>query len=112
MRLSDRHKQIVQEMESDGYVWLSHMPANAIMRFRNKTRTGFTGFIKIEGLTFLTKRVANQISRGCKGIDRRRLTYKEQVLLLEKDLVQLEKELYQTKGIGARKVKRRYKSCW
>lgn len=103
MRLSDRHRRIVEEMESDGYVWLSHMSVNAQMRFRNKTRKGFKGFVKIEGLTFLTKRVADTISSGTsKNRAEKRLSYREQIALMEERLVELEAELYRLKGVGAR----------
>ena len=112
MRLSDKHLKIIEEVESDGYVWLSHLSKNAIERFRYKTKHGFSGYMKIEGLTFLTKRVAESIARGCRDGSRRRLTYKEQNELLEKDLVALERELYQAKKVGERKIKRRYKDVW
>lgn len=112
MRLSEKHLKIVQEVESDGYVWLSHLSKQAIERFRWKTRKGFKGYFKIEGLTFLTKRVADMLSVGSKNGDKPRLTYKEQVKYLEDQLIQLENELYQARGVGKIKVKRRYKDGW
>ena len=108
MRLSDRTKEIIEKMEKDGYVWLSHMPVNAQMRFRNRTKTGFKGFIKVEGLTFLTRRVADLFITGTKERDRKRLTFKEQIEWLENQLIELEKENYQLKGVGARKEQVRF----
>lgn len=108
MRLSERHRYVIEEMEKDGYVWLSHLSVNAQMRFRNKTKKGFDGYIKVEGLTFLTRRVADAISCGTKKPNEPRLTYKQQVEVLERKLVELEKELYQLKGVGARKEKVRF----
>lgn len=108
MRLSERKKYIIDEMEKDGYVWLSHLNVNAQMRFRNKTKIGFKGYIKVEGLTFLTRRVADSLTLGTKERDRKRLTYKEQIEWLENQLIDLEKELYQLKGTGARKEQVRF----
>lgn len=98
MRLSSEHRRIVKVMESSGYVWLTHLTPNAQMRFRNKTRAGFDGYIKIKGLTFFTKRVANYLEKSTSAPGRKRLTYKEQVAFLEKELIALEKENYQLKG--------------
>ena len=112
MRLSDKHKRVVEEMEASGYVWLSHLSTNAVMRFRYKTAQGFKGFIKVEGLTFLTKRVAEAIEYGSKGKNEKRMTYKEQVKMLEKQLVETERELYTAKGVGPIKIKRRFKDEW
>ena len=100
MRLSDRARYIIKEMEADGYVWLSHMPVNAQMRFRNRTRVGFDGYIKVEGLTFLTRRVADLLISGTKERDRKKLTFKEQIVWLEKQLIELEKENYALKHKG------------
>ena len=112
MRLSDRHLKIIKEVESDGYVWLSHLSKNAQYRFRYKTAKGFKGYYKIEGLTFLTKRVANMLELGVSGEGRKKLTVTQQLAILEKQLYELEKELYQLKGVGIMKVKRRYKNEW
>lgn len=104
MRLSDKHKVIVDQMERDGYVWLSHLAVTAQMRFRSKVKKGFRGFIVIENLTFLTKRVAESISAGtnAKGT---RLTLGQQVEMLENQLVELEFENYRLKGVGPRQEK-------
>lgn len=111
MRLSDRHRRIVEEMEADGYVWLSHLSVNAQMRFRNKTRKGFKGFLKVEGLTFMTSRVAEMIENGCKPKEaQRRLTYREQIAIMEKRLVELEAEVYRLKGVGAKHEIMRYRA--
>lgn len=102
MRLSSRHRLIIEEVERDGYVWLSHLPINAQMRFRNMTRGGYDGFTKIEGLTFLTKRVAESIVDGTKSEGKKRLTLPMQVRKLESQLIELEAELYRLKGVGKR----------
>ena len=107
MRLSNKHSAIIQEMEANKYVWLSHLTPNAVMRFRYKTRHGFKGYIKVEGLTFLTKRVAEMIEAGSTSPGKRRLTVKEQLILLERQLAELEQELYVAKGIGKKKLKAR-----
>lgn len=112
MRLSDRHLKIIKEVEADGYVWLSHLSKNAQYRFRYKTARGFKGYYKVEGLTFLTKRVANALELGASDGDRKKLTVTQQLAVLEKQLYELERELYQLKGVGIRKVKRRYKDEW
>lgn len=109
MRLSDNHLRIIAEMEASGYVWLSHLSANGIARFRYKTARGFKGYLKIDGLTFLTKRVATSIDVGSKSEGTSRLTYKEQVKFLEKQLVEVESELYTARGVGKKKMKSRYK---
>lgn len=96
MRLGEKHYKIIAEMREGGYVWLSDLSKNAIMRFRNKTRTGFKGYIKVEGLTFLTKRVADSISRGSKD-SKPRLNLREQNKMLEEDLIELERRLYKCK---------------
>lgn len=94
MRLSEKHRKIIKEMNSKGYVWLSDLSRNAIMRFRNKTRAGFDGYLKVEGLTFLTPRVADSISRGVKD-SKPRLNLRQQNMLLEKDLIALEKWVFE-----------------
>ena len=100
MRLSNRHRTMIEEVERDGYVWLSHLPINAQMRFRYMTRTGYDGFLKIEGLTFLTKRVAESISDGTKDRGKKRLNLSLQVKKLEQHLIELEAEVYRLKGVG------------
>lgn len=112
MRLSNNHTKIIAEMEASGYVWLSHLSANGIMRFRYKVARGFKGYIKIDGLTFLTKRVASAIDAGSKSSNKSRLTYREQVKFLEKQLVEVESELYTAKGVGKKKMKSKYKEEW
>ena len=105
MRLSKEHYRVINEMEAAGYVWLSNLSANAIMRFRYKTQHGFKGFIKVNGLTFLTKRVARIMEAGSKAFGRRRLTFKEQIILLERQLAEVEQQLYVAKGVGKKKMK-------
>ncbi len=105
MRLSDRHRTIVEQMEKDGYVWLSHLPVTAQMRFRSKVKKGFKGFVIIENLTFLTKRVADFIVKGTIANNGVRLTLSDQVRLLEDQLVELESELYRQRGVGPRQEK-------
>lgn len=112
MRLSKEHFNIIEQMEASGYVWLSHLSPNGVMRFRYKTARGFKGFIKIEGLTFLTKRVAESIEIGSKTKDKGRMTYKDQVKYLEKQLVEVESELYTARGVGKRKMKSKFKEEW
>lgn len=107
MRLSEKHLSIIHEMEANKYIWLSHLSPNAIMRFRYKTQHGFKGYIKVEGLTFLTQRVAEMIEAGSKSTGKRRLTLKEQVVFLERQLAELEQELYVAKGLGKKKLKAR-----
>ena len=94
MRISKRHRAIIEVMEANGYVWLSNLPANAIMRFRYRTRKGFKGFIKIAGLTFLTKRVADIMTLATTNKNAPRLSLREQNQLLEQQLVELESENY------------------
>jgi len=93
MRLSEKHYKTISEMKAKDYVWLSDLSKNAIMRFRNKTRNGFNGYVKVNGLTFLTRRVADSISRGAKD-SKPRLTLKQQNVMLENDLIELERRLY------------------
>lgn len=100
MRLSDKHRDIIREMRHSGYVWLSDLSKNAVMRFRNRTRAGFSSYFKLEGLTFMTRRLAAALERGVKRPGARRLTLKEQLQLLEKELFDAEKELYGLKGEG------------
>lgn len=109
MRLSNKHLEIIKQMEASGYVWLSHLSANGIARFRYKVARGFKGYLKIEGLTFLTKRVAMSVDIGSKSEGKTRLTYKEQVRFLEKQLVEVENELYTARGVGKKKMKSKYK---
>lgn len=94
MRISKRHKAIIEVMEASGYVWLSNLPANAIMRFRYRTRKGFEGFIKVAGLTFLTKRVAEIMTLATTDKNAPRLSMRDQNILLEAQLVELESENY------------------
>lgn len=109
MRLSSRHREIIEKVEADGYVWLSHLSVNAQMRFRNKVKKGFKGFMKVEQLTFLTPRVADMIRRGAMEKDAPRLSKKDQFEFLEEELVKLEKELFLLKGVGSRKEQVRFK---
>lgn len=92
MRLSKEHRDKIIEMESKGYVWLSNMDINAQMRFRNRTRKGFRGYIKELGLTFLPAEVAEAISIGVKRKDKPKLTLTQQVEYLQDKLA--ERELY------------------
>lgn len=108
MRLSDRHREIISKMEADGYVWLSHMPVNAQMRFRNRTKNGFKGYIKVEGLTFLTMRVAEAIKLGSRTKSQPRVPLGKQLEEMEKRLVELEAENYILKGVGAKKEQLRF----
>ena len=104
MRLSSRHKEVIEIMEAAGYVWLSNLNENTIQRFRNRRRKGFKGYFKVEGLTFLTPRVVKAISRGTND-NKPRMTVKEQLAELEKDLIELEKELYLAKGESIQKLR-------
>lgn len=92
MRLSEGHYEIIKEMKKAGYVWLSDMHVNAQMRFRNRTRKGFDKFVKVEGLTFLTKDVAEALSVGVKRGSKKRLTLTEQVERLTEKVAKLELE--------------------
>lgn len=105
MRLSDKHRAIVADMERDGYVWLSHLPVTAQMRFRSKVKKGFKGFIVIESLTFLTKRVADCIVAGTIANGGQRLPLGKQLEMMEEQLVALEFENYRLKGVGPRQEK-------
>lgn len=109
MRIGKRHKQIIKQMECDGYIWLSHLHINAQMRFRNRRRAGFEHYFKLEGLVFLTKRIAEALSRGCKTPDTPRLTFKEQIVELENELIELEKEVYDLRGVGEAAQTRRFR---
>lgn len=110
MRIGKVQEKIIKEVESDGYVWLSHLSRNAIERFRYKTRNGFKHYLKIGGLTFLTKRLASEIERGSKTSKRRRLTYKEQIVKLENDLAEMEIELYRERNVAPEQIIRRYEN--
>lgn len=92
MRLSEKHRQKIVEMESKGYVWLSNMNRNAQMRFRNRTRKGFKGFVKEMGLTFLPAEVAEAITIGTKRKEGPKYTLTQQVNYLTNKLA--ERELY------------------
>ena len=92
MRLSQAHRDKIVEMENNGYVWLSNMHVNAQMRFRNRTRKGFKGFVKEMGLTFLPEEVAKAISIGAKKKNKPRYTLTQQVEYLQDKLA--ERELY------------------
>ena len=105
MRLSDKHRAIVADMERGGYVWLSHLPVTAQMRFRSKVKKGFKGFIVIENLTFLTKRVADYIVAGTIANGGQRLPLGKQLEMMEEQLVALEFENYRLKGVGPRQEK-------
>lgn len=98
MKLNAKRKQIINQAEADGYVWLSHLSHNAVMRFRYKTKRGFKEYVKIDGLTFLTKELAKAIESGTKSKTKPRMTYVQQVAYLEKALAKLELELYETRG--------------
>lgn len=89
MRLSAAHKTIITQMESEGYVWLSHMPVNAQMRFRNRTRAGFKQYVKREGLTFLTHEVADLLSMGTKRASKPRIPCNEQLDIAMRKLHEL-----------------------
>lgn len=107
MNLSDKHRKIIDRMEADGYIWLSHMNINAQQRFRNMTRKGFKGYVKIggegtkSGLTFLTKSVANVISFGSAS-NAKPLRKFEQLELAIQKIADLEAEIYRLKGVGAK----------
>lgn len=90
MRLSEKHHQAIAEMESKGYVWLSNMDVNAQMRFRNRTRAGFTGYTKVLGLTFLAKEVADAIAIGTKRKTGPKYTLTQQVEYLQDRLADRE----------------------
>lgn len=92
MRLSQKHRDKIAMMEEKGFVWLSNMDINAQMRFRNRTRKGFRGYIKELGLTFLPAEVAEAISVGVKRKDKPKLTLTQQVEYLQDKLA--ERELY------------------
>lgn len=101
MRLNDKTRNAIKEMEDQGYVWLSHLDTNTQMRFRNMTRKGFDKYVKIagpgkNGLTFLTKEVAEAIKCGANK-DGKRMTmfeqvryFKDRVAVLEKRIEELE----------------------
>lgn len=104
MRLSQKHREKIKEMEEKGYVWLSHMDINAQMRFRNRTRKGFKGYVKVLGLTFLPAEVAEAISIGVKRKDKPKLTLTQQVEYLQDKLAERElyiKELEERLGINS-----------
>lgn len=109
MRLSDKHRAIVAEMERDGYVWLSHLAVTAQMRFRAKVKKGFKGYIVIDNLTFLTRRVADAIVVGTVANGGERLTLGQQVQWLEERLVELEAENYRLRGVGPKQELFRFK---
>lgn len=96
MRLTDKTRDRIAEMEAKGYVWLSHLDVNTQVRFRNMTRKGFDKFVKIEGpgksgLTFLTKEVASIIQCGGATNGKRKTAY-EQIEHLKNRIAELEAE--------------------
>ena len=104
MRLSQKHRDKIVEMEEKGFVWLSNMDINAQMRFRNRTRKGFKGYVKELGLTFLPAEVAEAISIGVKRKDKPKLTLTQQVEYLQDKLAERElyiKELEALSGISS-----------
>lgn len=90
MRLSEEHRKKIEEMELKGYVWLSHMHVNAQMRFRNRTRAGFKGYVKVMGLTFLAAEVAKAITLGTKNGKEPKMTLTQQVEYLQDKLAERE----------------------
>ena len=107
MRIGKQKETIIEGMKADGYVWLSDLSKNAVMRFRNWVRSGFSSYVKIDGLTFLTKKVAESLSEGTKS-DKRRLTLKEQNAKLVDEVYELERELYEERGVGPEQQRRKY----
>lgn len=96
MRISDKTRQVIDKMEAEGYLWLSHLDVNTQMRFRNMTRKGFDKFIKVEGpgkkgLTFLTKEVVDIIQFGATASGKRATAY-EQLDYAKKRIAELEAE--------------------
>lgn len=108
MRISDKHRAVINDMEKDGYVWLSHMPVTAQMRFRSRVKKGFKGYLVIENLTFLTKRVAEAMVVGTVANGGKRLPLGQQVRWLEDRLVELEAEIYRLRGVGPKQKKFKY----
>nr|DAH56618.1 MAG TPA: hypothetical protein [Caudoviricetes sp.] len=103
MRLSDKSKETIKEMEAKGYVWLSHLDVNTQMRFRNMTRKGFDKYVKIDGpgksgLTFLTKEVADIIQCGASK-DGRRATVYEQLEFAKNRIAELESKVSYLEGV-------------
>lgn len=98
MKLSKRKINIIELMEQHNYTWLTHLSKNAVMRFRNARRRGFTNYAEVEGLIFLTKRVAEALTSGTRNPNQPRLTVGKQVEKLQAELAKLEQELYKARG--------------
>lgn len=96
MRLSNKTRAVIEQMEKQGYIWLSHLDTNSQMRFRNLTRKGFDKFIKVagpgkNGLTFLTKEVADFVVCGGASQGKRKTAF-EQISCLKEQVAKLEAE--------------------
>lgn len=98
MKLSKQRLELIKLMEEHRYTWLTHLPRNAIMRFRNARRRGFTGYQNVQGLIFLTQRVARTLTSGTRQPGKPRLTVRQQVEQLQLELAELEHELYKAQG--------------
>lgn len=92
MRLSKQHLSLIERMEGKGYVWLSHLTTRAQMRFRDRTRRGYSNFIKKNGLTFLTKEVAEFLESTSRERGQPRVKVTEKLQLAEDKLYQLSAE--------------------
>ena len=86
MRLSEKHRQVLESREAEGYVWLSHLTLRAQMRFRDRRKRGFSKFVKEDGLTFLTKEVAEYLETTSRPVKEPRIKMSEQVNTLEGEL--------------------------
>lgn len=104
MRISEKSKQVIIDMEAKGYVWLSHLDVNSQMRFRNLTRAGFTNFIKLEGqgktgLTFISPEIVEILKSGETRNGKRASAYiqlaeaKKRIAVLEKEKSDLQEKV-------------------
>lgn len=104
MRISKEIENKIKGMEDKGYVWLSHLDINAQVRFRNMVKYGFKDFVKVSGvgkngLTFLTKEVADMLTVAANKGGKRMTAYeqlreyKQRIATLERENKQLKERL-------------------
>ena len=88
MRLSKKHLEVISAKEAEGFVWLSHLTPKAQMRFRDRTKRGYDKFVKVEGLTFLTKEVADFLESTSRKVTEPRMKVSEQLKVAERKLAE------------------------
>ena len=92
MRLSSSHISLIEKLENEGYVWLSHLTPRAQMRFRDRVKRGFNKFEKVQGLTFLTNNVAKFLETTSVKTSQPRVKVSQKLALAEQELFRLSSE--------------------